>query len=344
MQATARLSSASRRAVIRISKELSKSSIQIRGKSNVSSVANESLKPQKIPRRLPKQERRAIVISFINKYRALNDGKIPGPGIIQREVGGGYYAIREIVQEILYKQKMNQGNELDGILSSLSIEKEKENEQVKHTVDATGKESAGLEVSTDSKAKGVQKERVSIRVKATVDELANAKTSRTYGKMLEEVKEGKKVKLDSAEILQESPPKIELKIRDEYELKEGERVKLENFEILQGSSPKVERLIRDEFEIKEGKKVKLDEKVEPKIRSEFEVEEGKNVKLDGAEILQESPEKVEQEMRDEFANSEPPQSKHKSEQQNEESSEPAGKLWGNLKSFADGFINFWRKF
>ncbi|XP_031482222.1 uncharacterized protein LOC116252229 [Nymphaea colorata] len=65
----------------------------------------DSSKPKKQGKRLPKQERRLLVEKFVHKYRASNNGKFPGVRLARKEVGGCYYVIREIIQELEYEHK-----------------------------------------------------------------------------------------------------------------------------------------------------------------------------------------------------------------------------------------------
>ncbi|CAI8593435.1 unnamed protein product [Vicia faba] len=65
--------------------------------------------------RVPKHVRRAMVESFVNKYRSENAGKLPAIKHTQKEVGGSYYVIREIILELEYKSKMKPVNNIDEI-------------------------------------------------------------------------------------------------------------------------------------------------------------------------------------------------------------------------------------
>lgn len=52
------------------------------------------------------EERIAMVEGFVNKYRAMNGGKFPSAYAAMKEVGGGYYTVKKIVQEMQYNAKM----------------------------------------------------------------------------------------------------------------------------------------------------------------------------------------------------------------------------------------------
>ncbi|CAA0410609.1 putative exo-alpha-sialidase [Arabidopsis thaliana] len=65
----------------------------------------ESLTTSKIPKRLSKDDRRALVESFVNEYRATNAGRFPSLDATHKQVGGSYYIVRDIFQELKLKPK-----------------------------------------------------------------------------------------------------------------------------------------------------------------------------------------------------------------------------------------------
>ncbi|XP_047967395.1 uncharacterized protein LOC125211578 isoform X2 [Salvia hispanica] len=66
--------------------------------------ALEDRKPRKRP---SKDERRTMVETYVNEYRITNDGKFPTVSHTIKEVGGGYYTVRQIIQEMLYNSKQS---------------------------------------------------------------------------------------------------------------------------------------------------------------------------------------------------------------------------------------------
>lgn len=56
--------------------------------------------------RRSKEERKELVVSFIKKYQFSNKGDFPSLSITQREVGGSFYTIREIVREIIQENRV----------------------------------------------------------------------------------------------------------------------------------------------------------------------------------------------------------------------------------------------
>ncbi|CAN8301417.1 unnamed protein product [Cochlearia groenlandica] len=63
----------------------------------------ESIATSKSNKRLSRDERRAVVVSFVNEYREANDGRFPALRTILKEVGGGQYYVRDILQELKHK-------------------------------------------------------------------------------------------------------------------------------------------------------------------------------------------------------------------------------------------------
>ncbi|KAL1199848.1 hypothetical protein V5N11_013103 [Cardamine amara subsp. amara] len=56
--------------------------------------------------RIPKEERKALVESFIKKHQNLNNGTFPSLSLTHKEIGGSFYTIREIVREIIQENRV----------------------------------------------------------------------------------------------------------------------------------------------------------------------------------------------------------------------------------------------
>ncbi|XVF75656.1 hypothetical protein PTKIN_Ptkin13bG0204500 [Pterospermum kingtungense] len=56
--------------------------------------------------RRSKEERKALVESFIKKYQKSNNGNFPSLNLTHKEVGGSFYIIREIVREIIQENRV----------------------------------------------------------------------------------------------------------------------------------------------------------------------------------------------------------------------------------------------
>ncbi|KAL4186048.1 hypothetical protein AMTRI_Chr09g12290 [Amborella trichopoda] len=75
-----------------------------RGRSFAASVPSDSPKHQK-GQKVSKAERRTMLESFVQQYRASNAGKFPTASFAKKNVGGSYYTIRRILQELEYESK-----------------------------------------------------------------------------------------------------------------------------------------------------------------------------------------------------------------------------------------------
>ncbi|KAJ0976078.1 hypothetical protein J5N97_018043 [Dioscorea zingiberensis] len=56
--------------------------------------------------RKTREERKAMVESFVKKYQNSNNGSFPSLNLTHKEVGGSFYIIREIVREIIQENKV----------------------------------------------------------------------------------------------------------------------------------------------------------------------------------------------------------------------------------------------
>lgn len=79
---------------------------QCRGRSFAATVPSDSVADKRKPKKLSKEERRAMAEAFVNKYRAMNGGKFPPVKATMKEVGGSYYTVKKIVEEMQYNAKM----------------------------------------------------------------------------------------------------------------------------------------------------------------------------------------------------------------------------------------------
>ncbi|PIA35338.1 hypothetical protein AQUCO_03500021v1 [Aquilegia coerulea] len=61
--------------------------------------------PQTLPKRVSKHQRRTMLKAFVDKYRASNQGKYPTPSAARKQVGGSYYVVKKILQEIEYNSQ-----------------------------------------------------------------------------------------------------------------------------------------------------------------------------------------------------------------------------------------------
>ncbi|OVA10773.1 hypothetical protein BVC80_645g105 [Macleaya cordata] len=97
----------SKRVLCKISNAIRRSNIQWRGRSFAASVPSDSSKSERRQKRVTKDERRAMVESFVDKYRASNAGKYPTTSAAKKQVGGSYYVVKKILQELEYQSKIS---------------------------------------------------------------------------------------------------------------------------------------------------------------------------------------------------------------------------------------------
>ncbi|KAG6740147.1 hypothetical protein POTOM_057785 [Populus tomentosa] len=84
--------------------------MQWRARSYAASVPSHMPKSHKAQKRVSKDDRRAMVESYVNKYRETHAGKFPSISDARKQAGGTYYFIREIVHELEYKSKVSSPN------------------------------------------------------------------------------------------------------------------------------------------------------------------------------------------------------------------------------------------
>ncbi|XP_061950887.1 uncharacterized protein LOC133673956 isoform X2 [Populus nigra] len=84
--------------------------MQWRARSYAASVPSHMPQSYKSQKRVSKDDRRAMVESYVNKYRETHAGKFPSISDARKQVGGNYYFIRKIVQELEYKSKISSSN------------------------------------------------------------------------------------------------------------------------------------------------------------------------------------------------------------------------------------------
>ncbi|KAG4991806.1 hypothetical protein GLYMA_09G160700v4 [Glycine max] len=119
--------------------------VQQCGWSHAASVPSEEPEAPKGQKRVPRHERRAMVESFVNNYRAENAGKFPRISDTQKQVGGSYYVIREIIQELEYKSKMNSSNSVKKIF----VEKQFDESKLL-TTESVNVSSGNIEIANES--------------------------------------------------------------------------------------------------------------------------------------------------------------------------------------------------
>ncbi|KAJ4746920.1 hydroxyproline-rich glycoprotein family protein [Rhynchospora pubera] len=233
MQALGRLSSSSKRVTIGTFKEALKTNLVGRGKSYAASVKDETVKLRKIPKRIPKQERRALIVSFIEEYRASNEGRFPTSTVVQKEFGGSYYTVREIIQELKYKlAQVDPPGPIDLKESRSGVSSDSIGEKVAPTVAVSKKVSVKRDQSSMIfEAEGIKKEELSgkaidISVEDQIHDMASTKvevpnetSSYAATNMVKVVKEAREVETRS-QTVQNSVNTENFRVPDEVPIPE----------------------------------------------------------------------------------------------------------------------------
>ncbi|XP_077220746.1 uncharacterized protein LOC143854591 [Tasmannia lanceolata] len=258
------------------------SNIRWRGMSFAASVPSDSSNPHRSQKRTSRRERRAIVESFVHKYRASNAGKFPTPSLAQKQVGGSYYVVRQIIQEMEYACRMSPINNRDDVLL------EKAEKVILPYFDANDES----QISTE------------------VEESSLRTASYTSQDLSFEARENSSMKIINNTKMEEVPLCHSIPDRSCGHQKklESEAESLQPFPEEVTCSRKSD-IASEDLRDSDG------------LKREFLLEGD-----------QEGPES-ENFQRDDSKKSE----------QEEEPSLKGSPLWGNLKSFATGIINFWRK-
>lgn len=105
----------SRIALTELNNVVNGSNIQWRGKSYAASVPSDAPKSLR-GRKLSRDERKAMVESFVNKYRVTHDGKFPTTSDVRKNVGGSYYVVKIILQEVVLKCKSSSSDGTENLV------------------------------------------------------------------------------------------------------------------------------------------------------------------------------------------------------------------------------------
>ncbi|XP_012838724.1 PREDICTED: uncharacterized protein LOC105959218 [Erythranthe guttata] len=75
-------------------------------------------------RRLSKDERIYMVEIYFNKYMEMNPGKFPTVSDAVKDVGGSYYFVRQILQELIYNSKLSSMSTKDALVEKQTLNKD----------------------------------------------------------------------------------------------------------------------------------------------------------------------------------------------------------------------------
>ncbi|XP_077231449.1 uncharacterized protein LOC143864400 [Tasmannia lanceolata] len=334
------------------------SNIQWRGRSFAASVPSDSSKPQRGQKRISRQERRAIVESFVHKYRASNEGKFPTPSLARKQVGGSYYVIRQIIQEMEYACRMSPISNMD----ELKMEKA-EKVTIPH-LDV--KEES--QISTKVEESSVRKTRKHFAKKVQPTQIETALVEEGVSHVTSIRSPSTKLNMENVETSSiKGQPSYDSRLEMEVDRLSNERLE----DISEDSSSHEESNVSI---TSESTTEMTAASSKPSNMQDFSAGHsimgesfGHQKKLEsGAESLRPLPKEVTS-RKSEIASKglqdsdglkrdsvmkgdkKGPESKtfqrdaSKKPEQEEEPSIKGSTLWGNLKSFADGIVQFWRK-
>ncbi|XVF12172.1 hypothetical protein REPUB_Repub08aG0091400 [Reevesia pubescens] len=313
------------------------------------SVPSPSDSPKR--KRVSKDERRALIQSFVTRYRSMNAGKFPSASTAQKEVGGSYYVVRKILQELEYKSKLCASNSSYENLSGKVLSKGYILSSVVEVVltavriqDDTCPDSMDDVKMLDTNEKQVEADGV-LQVYTLAEETSSEGVLKpqTPGSYCEFVLEENGVlKGDAKSLEKQEDDKVEnagidsseknLTVPDKEKIMDASDQHLESEELCKKESNGVQ----SDFGVVDGDLLKD----ETKIGNE---ECDKKEQTVSKELLNAGSPELKTEHQQQFAEEEKYARNLSSEQTNDAESSTKSTLWGNLKSFADGIINIWRK-
>ncbi|KAL0432502.1 UNVERIFIED_CONTAM: hypothetical protein Slati_2584500 [Sesamum latifolium] len=88
------------------------------------SASSSTVECKKARRRVPKDERKIMLENYVNKYREMNAGKFPTASDAVKDVGGSYYVVRQILQELQYNSKVSPVDTKDASLGKSFVSKD----------------------------------------------------------------------------------------------------------------------------------------------------------------------------------------------------------------------------
>ncbi|KAL5813677.1 hypothetical protein ACOSQ4_024318 [Xanthoceras sorbifolium] len=328
-----------------------RSNIRWRGRSYAASVPSDSLESQRKRKRVSKDERRALIESYVNKYRKEHDGKFPTLKDAKKNVGGCFYVIRTIIQELEYKSKISSSDRETETLSAARTEKNKV------TVDVGTLNGLHTVATNDVKIGDASEKHLG-------DEGAIA--SSVAGNTLSEDFENLAAPSGQSDLFATQSDLLTgngenvshscLEKADDEKLEEaqGRHIDFES----RSFREEIEENVHKCHENANGKKKKAEDPPSKFIVTESHLLKGKTEKVSHPRF-DNADEKKDQSTSEASLNSGGPKQEakqHKSSPAPQENAPDISRkqtddaelpkkstLWGNLKSFADGFIKMWRK-
>ncbi|GER40175.1 hydroxyproline-rich glycoprotein family protein [Striga asiatica] len=101
------------------------SSIQWFARSYATFASSERVETKNLRRRIPKDERKFMILrALANRYREMNAGKFPTASEAKKDVGGSFYVVRAILQELVHESKMPPVDKKEDPREKIAIEKD----------------------------------------------------------------------------------------------------------------------------------------------------------------------------------------------------------------------------
>ncbi|XP_039031326.1 uncharacterized protein LOC120165969 [Hibiscus syriacus] len=282
-------------------------------------------------KRVSKDERRALIESFVNRYRSMNAGKFPSVTEALKEVGGSFYVVRKVIQELEYKPNICSSNSSYKSSSAKVVNKEDKPFSVVEVVSTE----VEVEVEDATFANAVD----DVKILDTNDKQLEADSGSCLDFVLEE---NSVVKFDAKGLEAQADDKIKdvgIDSSDKFQmfLNKQKCVKATGQDLESEELGKTEsQAVQSYFGVVKGDLLKEE--------TEFGSKEGdeKEQTLSKESLRSGSPE-LKAEHHQQFVEEEKYARNLSSEQTDDAESSKKSSLWGNLRSIADGIINIWRK-
>ncbi|KAA3483663.1 serrate RNA effector molecule-like protein isoform X1 [Gossypium australe] len=308
-----------------------------RGRSFAASLPSPSDSPKR--KRVSKDERRDLIESFVNRYKSVNAGKFPSVTAVQKEVGGSYYVVRKVLQELEYKSKICSSNSSYENLSAKAANKRDKSFSVVEVVSTVVQDDTCARAMDDVKMHGTNDKQLEADRGSCHDFVLEENSVLTVDAKGLEKQEDDKVgglEIDDSDNFLIFPDKQKIVEATEQDLESDKLFKTESqsvqseFGVVKDDLPKEETQIGNEEGDKKEQAISKEslDSGSPEPKAEHH-----------PKILEEEKHKHHPEFLEEEKYARNPSSE---QTENAEGSKKST-LWGNLKSFAGGIINIWRK-
>ncbi|XP_055828299.1 uncharacterized protein LOC129896425 [Solanum dulcamara] len=303
------------------------SSTQCRWRSFAVTVPSDSAADRRKQKRVSMEERIEMVEGFVNKYRAMNGGKFPSTKMAMKEVGGSFYTVKKIVQEMQYNAKMPVDKDTvvkEASARKAAIRKDNLLSKVEETLSSATSLGHEEECEDGQLTNEILLEKEFNQNWKPSHELKEIPSDRQTvdGGISQETQSLCGVEGGDTNSYREAEAKLQTPIA-------AEQILLQEMSRISGSDNK-----DDDAQLLESKVKSFSRSEEPENNIKQKHSPVEDFKLDGLKQMDEQrhspePEKPTRELSNE----------HKADTQAE--SKPS--MWKNMKSFADGILSMWWK-